>query len=599
MNLEIKYWQKKTSLIDWDKKPKTIFEKKNNNKFEWYGDGRLNVAFNCLENKQNNNKIAIYFIDKNYNVHSYTFKQLSILVDKFAYIIKKNIKTKKKSNIIIHSSASIESAVSMLACAKLGYPHSVIFENLSSKSVLLRIQLLKPSLIITRADKKQFKKDIVPALEEYKDKNLTIFSFSNHLIKYSKVFNISIKQLEKINSTKTLYNSFKSNHVLFTLFTSGSTGIPKGIIHSSGGYLLYSKYTCIKQFGMNENTTVLTASDAGWINGHTYALYGPLSIGATTVLIEKPIILLNQKFLIKIINELNISILYLPVTLIRMLKSISQKNISKTESLKTLGSMGEPLAPSVGKWYSNFFNLKNKAIINTYFQTETAGIISSPKYNQTSNDAPHGCVGKPVNRFIKVKLISSLDNNQSKNKIIKISNLWPGCMIDVLNGLEQWKNYWDDLGRFNLFDLAKYDLKKNINIHGRIDDVINIRGHRIGSEEIESIILKNPNIAESCAVPILDKLEGNRIIIFLVLKNKKLINFDQINKLIFNYFGSYALPKKIYILSELPKTRSGKILRRLLKQIIENPKKNDYGDMSTIINPNIIKEVKKALIVNE
>ena len=196
-------------------------------------------------------------------------------------------------------------------------------------------------------------------------------------------------------------------------------------------------------------------------------------------------------------------------------------------------------------------------------------------------------------------MISSLDNNQSKNKVIKIRNLWPGCMIDVLNGLEQWKNYWDDHGRFNLFDLAKYDLKKNINIHGRIDDVINIRGHRIGSEEIESIILKNHNISESCAIPILDKLEGNRIIIFLVLKNKRLFNFDTINKLIYNYFGSYALPKKIYILSELPKTRSGKILRRLLKQIIENPKKNDYGDISTLINPNIIKDIKKVLILNE
>ena len=599
MNLENKYWHKQTSLIDWNKKPKTIFEKKKNNKFEWFGDGKLNVAYNCLENKQNNNKIAIYFIDKNYNIHSYTFKQLSILVDKFAYLIKKKIKSKKKSNIIIHSSASIESAVSMLACAKLGYPHSVIFEDLSSKSVLLRIQLLKPTLIISRADNKQFNKDIVPAIQEHKDKSLVIFSFSNHKIKFSKVFNISIKQLDKMNSSKNSYNYFKSNNTLFTLFTSGSTGMPKGIMHSSGGYLLYSKYTCIKQFGMNKNSVVLTASDAGWINGHTYALYGPLSIGATTVLIEKPIILLNQIFLLKIINELKISILYLPVTLIRMLKSISQKNISKTKSLKTIGSMGEPLAPSVGKWYSNFFNLKDKAIINTYFQTETAGIIASPKYSQTSKEVPHGCVGKPINKFIKVKLDSPLDRNQSEKKVIKIENLWPGCMINVLNGLEQWNNYWDDLGRFNLFDLASYDFKKNINIHGRIDDVINIRGHRIGSEEIESIILKNHNISESCAIPILDKLEGNRIIIFLVLKNKRLFNFDTINKLIYNYFGSYALPKKIYILSELPKTRSGKILRRLLKQIIENPKKNDYGDISTLINPNIIKDIKKVLILNE
>ena len=482
----------------------------------------------------------------------------------------------------------------MLACAKLGIAHSVIFENLSSESILLRIKLLNPDLIITRSDPKQFNRDLIPALKLYNNKKLNVISFSSYKLKHPNLENISISEINNFVSKKTSYNFVSSNHTLFTLFTSGSTGVPKGIIHSTGGYLLYSKYTCIKQFGIKKNSVILTASDAGWINGHTYALYGPLSIGATSVLIEKPFILLNQNFLLKIINQLEISILYLPVTLIRMLKSICNENKIKAKSLKTIGSMGEPLAPSVGKWYANFFGLSKKAIINTYFQTETAGIISSPRFNQLSTQVPHGTVGKPINKFIKLSLIKN--KNKNVDNELKIENPWPGCMKNVLNGVKQWNIYWDKKGRFNLFDFGKLDSKKNIHILGRIDDVINIRGHRIGSEEIESIVLKNNNVSEACGIPILDEFEGNRIVIFLVAKKNRIIKLDSINKLIINYFGTFALPKKIYILTELPKTRSGKILRRLLKQIIENPNKKYYGDFSTMINPNIIKEIKKNII---
>ena len=258
--------------------------------------------------------------------------------------------------------------------------------------------------------------------------------------------------------------------------------------------------------------------------------------------------------------------------------------------------MGEPLAPSVGKWYAGFFNLKNKAIINTYFQTETAGIISSPKYYEKISESPHGSVGKPINDVLKVVLVK---DKISKKKEIKISNIWPGCMINVLNGKKQWDKYWDNAGRFNLFDLSEFNKNKCLNILGRKDDVINIRGHRIGSEEIESIILKNEKVAEVSAIAIHDQLEGNKIVLFLVTKNKKSINIDDINSLILNYFGSFALPKKIYIITQLPKTRSGKILRRLLKEIVEKPKEINYGDLSTLINPQSIIEIKKIITKNE
>jgi acetyl-CoA synthetase len=249
--------------------------------------------------------------------------------------------------------------------------------------------------------------------------------------------------------------------------------------------------------------------------------------------------------------------------------------------------MGEPLAKSVGMWFAKTFNLKKKAIINTYYQTETSGIICSPKYLDNLELSPHGSVGRPVSDAIK---ISSLKKNK---KEIKILLPWPGCMKNIINGPSFYKNYWDKKNRFRMFDFAT---KKNysIEIHGRTDDVINIRGHRIGSAEIESILLQNKKIIEACTVAIPDDLEGNSFVLFLVTNNSKLIN-KEVQKSISANFGSFAIPKKIIYLTELPKTRSGKILRRLLRDILLKPSSKTFGDISTIINPEIIKEIRDKL----
>ena len=215
-------------------------------------------------------------------------------------------------------------------------------------------------------------------------------------------------------------------------------------------------------------------------------------------------------------------------------KGIPNKNI-KVNNINSLGSMGEPLAPSVGEWFSNFFNRNKKAIVNTYFQTETSGIICSPKFNQTINTSPHGSVGNTVTNFIKLNKFNKF------KKEIKITTPWPGCMKNIINGKREWLKYWDNNGNFKLFDLATRE-KNNIYIHGRTDDVINIRGHRVGSEEIESALLTKKEISECCAVGINDKLEGSVLNIFVVSKK----NIDKlIEKEIFSNFGAFAIPKNI------------------------------------------------------
>ncbi len=395
----------------------------------------------------------------------------------------------------------------------------------------------------------------------------------------------------------------KSNHPLFVLFTSGSTGDPKGIIHSTGGYFVFTKLTCKKQFGMNNNSVVLTASDAGWINGHTYALFGPLSFGATTVILEKPLSLLNENLIKDVLHDLKVNILYLPVTIIRILKSIYKNKKFIKNNLISIGSMGEPLAKDVAKWFSYSFSNSNLPIVNTYFQTETGGIISSPKYNSKKIKKTFGTVGKTITPYIKLNITLNKKILNKKKKILKeitIKTPWPGCMIGIVNGKKMFNKYWSNTNDFKLFDVGFINENKFIEIVGRSDDVINIRGHRVGSGEIESELIKISGIKEVCAIGSKDELEGNRLVVFFSkTNNRRKENFSKdINKLLSNIFGNYLLPKHIIELSSLPKTKSGKILRRVLKNLIEKPNSIEVGDISTIIDNQIIVEARSKILNN-
>ena len=561
------YWLNQAKKLIWLKFPKKVFSSDTNNYPRWFEDGKIDVYYNLIE-RNLKNKTGIYIISENKKITFYSLIEIDKYVNNFCYFLKKNYNLKKQTKIMIYASSSIESAIMMLSCLKLGIHFSVIFEDLSSIAVKQRIDIFQPSIFLSR-----------------KKKILKIFNSKFKNLNKIKTFYFKNFFSKKMNDKKFKSKIVNSTSNFFSLFTSGTTGEPKGITHSYGGYLVYANLTCRKNFGIRKKMNVFTASDAGWINGHTYALFGPLSIGANTFLIEKPIKLLDENFLKKILS-FNVNVLYLPVTLIRLMKAMFNEKIINNHKIKTLGSMGEPLALEIGKWYSKKFNLKNKSIVNTYFQTETGGIICSPKYNSRSKIIPHGSVGVTVNKYIK---IVELDR---KTKIeFKILSPWPGCMAGILNGKKVWKEYWDKKNNFRLFDLAT-KIKGNIFIHGRNDDVINIRGHRIGSAEVESNLLKLKNISEVCAISVQDKLEGGSIILFIVSKFK---NVGKINKNIIDHFGTFAIPKKIFFVNELPKTRSGKIVRRLLRMMYINPNKKNFGDLSTLGNSKIIENLRKEI----
>jgi acetyl-CoA synthetase len=599
-NLE-RFWQSQSDLISWFKQPKKVLNKdKKNKRYKWYSDGKLNIYHNCIENnlKKNKNKIAIKCLDKENNIREFSYYQLYLMVEKLSANLNK-IKI-KKLKVAIHAPSSIESAISMLACCKLGIEFTVIFQTLPIESVFTRLKIFKPNLLITKCNTEEIKQSILPLVNKYnktkKQKIKILYFNSKKKFKNHTSFNLNfvLSSREKFKKTKTKH--LESEKPSFVLFTSGSTGNPKGVQHTTGGYILYTKLTCIKQFGMNSNSVVLTLSDAGWINGHSYALFGPLSLGATTFLVEDPMIMLSFNTLVTVLKEHKISVLYLPVTIIRLLKAIIPNKQINLPHLQCIGSMGEPLAQNVAKWFSKIFSKSKLPVVNTYFQTETGGIICSPRYNSTNPNLLNGTVGKPLNKYINLNVHKK---NYNKSKELKIISPWPGCMKNIINGKKIYNNYFDKNNNFKLFDIGKLDENNNLLVFGRSDDVMNVRGHRIGSGEIEDQILKINLVKEVCAISCKDDIEGEKIVIFFSKKENKDINLiNDINDKICNFFGNWAKPKFVIELSQLPKTRSGKILRRILRILINNPKEKNIGDVSTIFDKNIIDEIRIKSLCN-
>ena len=472
-------------------------------------------------------------------------------------------------------SASEASFYLMLASCFLGANHCICFEDLSDTSIASRINIFNPHIIIGTGETI---KKLLDAAKKSGSKEVPVLDINKIETLRRPTGNHDLKPAE-----------YNSDDILFTLFTSGSTGQPKAIRHSASKYANYAEATSKHFFGLSQQSTIFTATDAGWINGHTYAFYGPLLCGSRTVISEGLSETSNPAYLEFILETCGVTCFYASVTLLRAIRqnALAEKIVPSPNSLSNLeriGSCGEPLANDIGNWIINYLNPKRKSIVNTYFQTETGGVLTAPR-DEDGFNCDYSTVGKP-SCFIEIRTASDLLNaNELEDESIDPDELliphpWDGIFHSVIS--DRPTEYFTKKGYYRLHDTGHFEDDGSLFIGGRSDDVMNIAGHRIGSSEIENTIIQITGIYECCAVAVPDETMGSSIILFYSASHQ--IDEAVVRSKISEVLSEYHQPQYIYKFNSLPKTKSGKIMRRVMRSLATDGFLDPASDYSTFIN---------------
>ncbi|WUR04545.1 acetly-coenzyme A synthetase [Vairimorpha necatrix] len=691
------YWSEKAKLISWSKDFSEVFNNDFSNS-KWFTNGKLNACYNCIDRHVSKypNKVAIIYTDNDNQITEYTYKQSLDIICKISSVLKD--KLNKGDCVTIYMPMCPEAVFSALACTRLGIVHNVVFGGFSSRSLRVRIEDSKSKYVITCDVIKRGKTEInfqrvvqeslinntkidnntldytvstkidnntldytvstnidntidnkvdntVYTNFDSKVKDILIFDFENtkdnivnlvdigvNVIYWSDVKNLPSKFVDPV--------SVDSEDILFYLYTSGSTGKPKGMIHTTGGFLVYAALTTRECFNLKENDIFACTADIGWITGHTYSFYGPLLNGITTVLFGGTPVYPDYYRLFLLVDKLKITQLYTAPTVVRTLQKYFSTNKMEKKydlsSLRLLGSVGEPINKEAYKWFTEAFN--NLHIVDTYWQTETGGIMIAPlpntvigqpecaslpfygievsiiKPNNTNIDR-HIYVGvqdNVSNSLVDTANINNYDTTTSRSNTIEIDHVdlvetdpfelghvvikksWPGISRGVLNDRKRYLNsYFCYKDCYFTGDEGYKDSDGLIWIRGRADDVINVSGHRLSTAELESAVCGDKHVAESAVVSVDDEITGQAINIFIVLKREveEEIVTKSVRNTLRNKIGRLVHPKNIYICRSLPKTATGKIMRRVLRDIILGKVSED---LSTCVNSEVVQEIKKG-----
>ncbi len=614
-----KYWADLArELIIWKKPFTKTLNDSNAPFYKWFEDGELNVAFNCLDKHQSTkpNKIAIIFEADNGDVTNITYKELYEKVCQFANGLK-TFNLNLGDRVVIYLPMGIEAIIAMLACARIGLIHSVVFGGFSAKSIQERIKDAGAKLVIT-ADI-QFRGGKTLPLQNAVDEALSLGGCESVigiviLKKLSETVELKIKEIwwhdlvknQPIDCDPIYVNA---EHPLFLLYTSGSTGIPKGVQHSSAGYLLHAMNTMRWTFDIKENDIYWCTADVGWITGHTYVAYGPLAMGATQLIFEGIPSFPHAGRFWEMIEKHRVSIFYTAPTAIRSLIKASEMNKESNpdtydlSSLRLLGSVGEPINPEAWMWYYEKIGRHRCPIVDTFWQTETGGHVITPLPGATPL-VPGSCT-LPF-PGIDVAIVDELGHEVpwGTGGLLVIKKPWPSMIRTIWGDPERYKKsyYPDELGgkAYLAGDGAIRDkLTGYFTIMGRIDDVLSVSGHRLGTMEIESSLVSNPLVAEAAVVGKPHEIKGESIVAYVVLKGKrpegeeakKIIS--QLKDWVGKEIGPIAKPDDIRFGENLPKTRSGKIMRRLLRSLAKG--EEIISDISTLDNPSILEQLKQTI----
>ena len=598
------YWYKKwNTVLDWNFKEPNV---------KWYEGGKLNITENCLDRhlKKKGEHTAISWVPNNPKEKSrlLTYRQLHEEVCKFSNVLRSN-GAKKGDRICLYMPMVPELAIAVLACARIGAIHSVVFAGFSAQSLADRINDAKCNIVVT-ADG-AFRGTKMIALKEIVDEGLQHCSTVDKVIVLERTKQSVSMQVgrdvwwhEQMLTASSIRPAevMDSEDSLFVLYTSGSTGKPKGVVHTTGGYMVYAEYSFRNVFQYEEGDVYWCTADIGWITGHSYIIYGPLLAGANTLMFEGIPTYPDAGRFWNIVDEYSVNIFYTAPTAIRALqaKGLDFVKPYKLNSLKVLGTVGEPINEEAWQWYHKNIGKEKCPIVDTWWQTETGGIMISPLAGIT--DLKPTYAGLPL-PGIQPCLVDAEGNeiegnNVSGNLCIKFP--WPSMIRTTYGDHERCKEIYFSTYQNKYFtgDGCYRDKDGFYRITGRVDDVINVSGHRIGTAEVEDAINAYERVVESAVVGYPHPIKGQGIYAFIICDsviNDEAKLKEAILAMVTKVIGPIAKPDKIQIVSGLPKTRSGKIMRRILRKIASLEFEN-LGDISTLLDPSVVEDIKKETI---
>ena len=595
-------WKKKwDSVLNWDfTKPEV----------KWFEGAKLNITENCIDRhlEQRANKTAILFEpnEPNEPAQHISYTELHERVCKFANVLLQQ-GIKKGDRVCLYLPMIPELAVSVLACARIGAVHSVVFAGFSAKALATRINDCDCKLVITsdgafRGNKTIHLKEIVDnALESCPNvhKVLVAKRTQSHVhLKQGRDF--WLQPLLDQASKDCAAVSMNAEDPLFILYTSGSTGIPKGMVHTTAGYMVYTAYTFKNVFQYTEDDVYWCTADIGWITGHSYIVYGPLANGATTVLFEGVPSYPDYGRFWQLVEKHQVTQFYTAPTAIRALAKEDIAHVTQNDlsSLKVLGTVGEPINEEAWHWYNEHIGNKNCPIVDTWWQTETGGIMISPIPNSTKRIIPtFATLPLPGIQPVLMNEEGEVMSDSPASGKLCIAFPWPGMARTIWGNHERYKATYFSTFKNHYFtgDGAFRNKAGYYRITGRVDDVIIVSGHNLGTAPIEDAIDEHPDVTESAVVGVPHDIKGNALYGFVTLKNKSNsedILEKEINELITQHVGPIAKLQTIQFTDGLPKTRSGKIMRRILRKIAQGTT-DDLGDISTLLNPEVVAAIKE------
>ena len=569
---------------------------------EWFSDGTLNVSYNCLDRQVlagRGDKVAFYWEGEPGDSRVITYSQLLDEVQRFANVLK-NLGIKKGDRVNIYLPMIPEAAVAMLACARIGAAHSVVFGGFSSQSLSDRINDAEAKLLIT-ADGGWRRGEVFP-LKSQADEALKSTTTIEHVVVVKRGNNeISMTPGRDVWYHEAMADAdavcdaepMEAEHLLFLLYTSGTTGKPKGIMHTTAGYLTHVTTTFKYAFDHKPDTDIFwCTADVGWVTGHSYIVYGPLANGATQIMYEGvPNFPANDRIW-QIIAKYKATIFYTAPTAIRTYMKWGAQELAKHDlsSLRLIGTVGEPINPEAWIWYNENVGGSRCPIIDTWWQTETGGMMITP--------LPGVTVTKPGSATFPLPGIGAELVDEQGNRVLSgggyltLTTPWPGMLRGIWGDQKRYREtYWSRFpGRYFAGDGAKLDSDGYLWLLGRVDDVMNVSGHRISTTEVESALVSHPSVAEAAVVGANDAMTGQAIIAYVTLRSGLEVDEKVLREHVAKEIGPIAKPKMIFFTPDLPKTRSGKIMRRLLRDVAEG---RNIGDTTTLADASVVSELQR------